>query len=190
MRRLASLATPRSILLSTVLLAGLAACGSGDDSGASSPEPASSADEGTPDGTDGSSAGDAASEPTGGPGTATLTMSDGMIYEFEMGTCETSNTDDFLIPDSYDLSGRTADGSFRFSLGRAGLGEDFIVHVGYFEGDFDDEGKNSALLYNAALDDEPLTVDGANVSGTLLMNAIGPTQPHGDQVEAVLDARC
>ena len=117
-------------------------------------------------------------------------MIDGTIYEFEMSTCETSNTDDFEIPDSYELFGTTADGEFRFSLTRAGLDEDFITQVGTLEGDFDENGQNNQMLYNADLGTEPLTVDGAIVSGAFLMDAIGPTRPHGDQVGVILDARC
>ena len=58
------------------------------------------------------------------------------------------------------------------------------------EGAFDESGQNNQLLYVADLGDEPLSVDGANVSGTFLMNARAPERPHGDQVEATLDARC
>ena len=117
-------------------------------------------------------------------------MVDGTDYVFEMTTCETSNTDDFVIPDSYDLFGRTADGEFVFQLTRAGLDEDFITQVGTLEGDFDDEGKNNLMLYTADLGTEPLTVDGAIVSGSLMMSAVGPTRPHGDEVAVILDARC
>ena len=101
-------------------------------------------------------------------------MIDGTIYEFEMSTCETSNTDDFEIPDSYDLFGTTADGAFRFSLTRAGLTKDDGHQVGTLEGDFDENGQNDKMLYNADLDTEPLTVDGAIVSGAFLMDGHRP----------------
>ncbi len=127
---------------------------------------------------------------SGGSSTATLTVADGTVYAFDLTTCETSNTDDFELPDSYDIFGTTTDGAFSFQLGRAGMDETFIVQVGTLEGDFDDEGKNATMLYNAQLDNEPLNVDGANVSGTFMMRAIAPTRPHGDEVEVTLDARC
>ncbi len=195
MRLLVFRTTARSIALTAVLLGGVAACGSDGESGGESgatPDTAGSAEEGTAgdaaDSTGGG--GDAAESASGGSGTATLTMIDGTTYEFVMSTCETSNTDDFAIPDSYDLFGTTADGAFRFSLTRVGLDEDFITQVGALEGDFDDNGQNEQMLYSADLGTEPLTVDGAIVSGSFLMDAIGPTRPHGDQVGVILDARC
>ncbi len=150
----------RSITLTAVLLVGLVACGSDDDSGAQPEGTAgSSQDAAAADSGDEGDASDSAS--AGGSGTATLTMADGTAYVFEMTTCDTSNTDDFVISDSYDLSGATADGDFWFYLARAGLGEDFITQVGTLEGDFYGEGQNAKLFYNAQLGDEPLTVDGA-----------------------------
>ncbi len=177
--------TSRSIALAAVLVGGLAACGSDGES--ATQDTAGS----TPE-ADAAESGDSASSDSasGGSGTATLTLIDGTIYEFEMSICETSNTDDFEIPDSYELLGTTADGEFRFSLTRAGLDEDFITQVGTLEGDFDENGQNNQMLYSADLDTEPLTVDGAIVSGSFLMDAIGPTRPHGDQVGVILDARC
>ena len=189
----------RSIGLAVVLAVGLVACGSDGDSDSTATAGAGSTDDTTDSGSDSGAEATAAdlvpsdqSETSaGGEGaTATLTMVDGTVYTFEMTTCETSNTDDFVIPDSYDLFGRTADGEFTFYLGRAGLDDDFITQVGALEGDFDDEGNNAAMLYNADLDNEPLDVDGAIVSGTFMMSAIGPTRPHGDEVGVILDARC
>ena len=183
------------MLLTSVLAMGVVGCGSDDDSGAAPSEPDAVTDEadavGEPEAGELAAPANPSEESTGGSeGTATLTMVDGTDYVFEMTTCETSNTDDFELPDSYDLFGRTADGAFTFQLTRAGLDEDFISQVGTLEGDFDDEGRNANMLYNADLDDEPLTVDGAIVSGTFMMSAIGPTRPHGDEVAVILDARC
>jgi hypothetical protein len=183
----------RSILLSSVVVAGVVGCGSDDESGEPAPVESESGDGDASDtDTDAVDAPAAAPEESGGggEGTATLTMVDGTAYVFEMTTCDTSNTDDFAIPDSYDLFGRTADGEFVFQLTRAGLDEDFITQVGSLEGDFDDEGKNNNMLYTADLGTEPLTVDGAIVSGSFMMSAIGPTRPHGDEVAVILDARC
>ncbi len=172
---------------------GVVGCGSDDDTGEASPTPDGATDDAAEsddaEGTE-APAGEPDGSAGGGEGTATLTMVDGTEYVFEMTTCETSNTDDFELPDSYDLFGRTADGEFVFQLIRAGLDEDFISQVGTLEGDFDDEGKNNLMLYNADLGDEPLTVDGAVVSGSFMMSAIGPTRPHGDEVAVILDARC
>jgi hypothetical protein len=173
------------------LVVGIVGCGS-DDSGDASPAPDDTTGAAVqPDAGESEVPSDGSEESTGGgEGTATLTMIDGTDYVFEMSTCDTSNTDDFEIPDSYDLFGRTADGEFVFQLTRAGLDEDFITQVGTLEGDFDDEGKNNLMLYQADLGTEPLTVDGAIVSGTFMMSAIGPTRPHGDEVAVILDARC
>ncbi len=181
----------RSILLSSVVVAGVVGCGSDDGSGEPAPVE-SQTDDGDASNTEAVDAPAAAPEESsgGGEGTATLTMVDGTDYVFEMTTCETSNTDDFVIPDSYDLFGRTADGEFVFQLTRAGLDEDFITQVGTLEGDFDDEGENNLMLYTADLGTEPLTVDGAIVSGSFMMSAVGPTRPHGDEVAVILDARC
>ena len=180
--------TSRPFVLVAVVVAGLTACGSDG----SSESPPAALDDG--DVTEGSaaeeSAGGAVDATVSGDGFATLTLADGTTYEFAMPTCETSNTDEFVIPDSYELAGATADGAFRFSLTRAGLDETFITQVGTLEGAFDESGQNNQLLYVADLGDEPLSVDGANVSGTFLMNARAPERPHGDQVEATLDARC
>ncbi len=183
--------TARSIALTAVLLGSLGACGSDGDSTTTPDTAGSVQDQSTGEVADPSTGDDgAADSASGGSGTATLTMVDGTTYEFVMSTCETSNTDDFEIPDSYDLFGTTADGAFRFSLTRAGLDQDFITQVGTLEGDYDENGQNEQMLYKADLDTEPLTVDGAIVSGSFLMDAIGTTRPHGDQVAVILDARC
>ena len=182
----------RSVLLSSVLVVGVVACGSDGDSGDASPDLDTATDEAGESGSasDDEAPGGESDGSASGEGTGTLTMADGTGYVFAMTTCETSNTDDFVLPDSYDLFGSTADGAFRFALIRAGLDEDFISHVGNLEGDFDEEGKNDQLLYVAQLDDTPLTVDGAVVSGSFVMRAIGPTRPHGDEIEAIVDVRC
>lgn len=180
--------TSRSFVLTAALMAGFTACGSDDDPAASPDAVESGAPEDATEVAD--PVGGADEVASSGGSATTLTMADGTAYEFVMSICETSNTDDFVLPDSYELLGATADGAFRFSLTRAGLDEDFISQVGTLEGDFDDSGQNELMLYTADLDDEPLPVDGAVVSGTFLMNAIGPTRPHGDQVEATLEARC
>lgn len=175
-----------------MLVVGIVACGSDDDSGdASSTPDATTDDAGDSDAGNAEAPADGSGNSGGGgEGTATLTMVDGTEYVFELTTCETSNTDDFELPDSYDIFGRTADGEFVFQLIRAGLDEDFISQVGTLEGDFDDEGRNATMLYNADLGDEPLAVDGSIVSGSFMMSAIGPTRPHGDEVGVILDARC
>ena len=184
--------TRRSAVLAALLVTTVVACGSDDDSDAT-PDAENATEDVTVDESD------EAAEPATqeeapvaetGSSVAVVTMEDGTVYEFALTTCATSNTDEFEIDDSYDLYGKTSDGASAFTLGRAGLAEDFITHVGFVEGDFDENGLNAAMLYNAALDDEPLTVDGASVSGTLTLKAIAPTRPHGDETTATLDATC
>jgi hypothetical protein len=178
--------TLRSIAVAIGLILTLAACGS-DDTVAETTGPANepAAADTAPD-TAPASTGDAS-----GPGVTTITMSDGTVYAIELSSCDTTSTDSaFLLPDSYDISGRTSDGAIRFYMARAGLSEDFITQIATLEGDFDEGGQNAALLYSDINDSYDLTVDGANVSGTFSLRAIGPTRPHGDEVGVTVDVRC
>jgi hypothetical protein len=178
----------RSLLLTALILVGASACGSSDDSGAT-PVPDDVA----------SDAADSSSESTGeastgssGDGLGIVVTTDGTSYEFVMSTCDTSenggNVSD--IEDAYDISGRTADQAFYAQFIRAGLDEESVVYAGAIEGDFDDEGKNSKMIYTYVSDTLVLTVDGGNVSGTATLKAIGPTRPHGDQTDVTIDVRC
>ncbi|AXT84663.1 hypothetical protein C6I20_05290 [Aeromicrobium sp. A1-2] len=141
-----------------------------------------------PDTTDGET-----SEPEqASSGRATLTIADGTVYEFVMSSCDTQDTDPsgFPLSNGYDLSGRTADGQFGMSMGRAGLTDDEPVMSGLVEGDFDDQGKNAKMIYSVPSDTVDLTASGRQVNGTLDLRAIGPTRTHGDRSSATLEANC
>lgn len=128
-----------------------------------------------------------------GAGSITLTVEDGTVYEFTVVTsCDTSATDPsgFPLTNGYDLGGRTADGEFSFTAGRAGFDDENAIFVGALEGDFDDEGKNSKMIYTLRGDGDDLTADGASVSGTVEAAPIGPTRPHGDATTITVDATC
>lgn len=168
-------------------------CGGSDDD--SDTPSASQVDEGV-SGADASAASDAGADevdaPAPGSGSGTLSLSDGMTYSFDMSTCDTSENgaDGFVVPDSYDLFGTTADGAFTVQLIRAGLDEDFIVETAGLEGNFDENGKNAGILYTKVVDTLALKVDGGDVSGTVSLSPIGPNRPHGDQIDATVDVSC
>ncbi len=174
----------------------LSACGSSDDDSAAS---------GGDDGSVGASADDGSDAPaseddsntdddgSGGDGTGTLTMADGTVYEFELTTCETSNTDSAALPlsNGYDAFGKTSDGAFSLQIIRAGFDDENAVMSGGLEGDFDDNGQNAGILYAADADSlNLLTVDGANVSGEISFRGIGPTGPHGDDAVGTVEVSC
>lgn len=159
-------------------LALAAACDSGDDARAA---------------TDTEMGGAETDDSGGSEGTITVTVDDGTIYELvEVSSCDTSFTDPSGLPlsNGYDLTGRTADGAFLLTVGRAGFDDTSVVFAGSLEGDFDDEGKNAKMLYRLDRDTLDLTVDGANVTGSVGVEAIGPTRPHGDAALITIDARC
>lgn len=150
----------------------------------------SSADEGAVE--EGTSAEDSDESSSSG-GTATLTIADGTVYEFVLTTCDTSDTDPSALPldNGYDIFGQTDDGAFEVQLVRAGFTNDDVVFAGALEGDFDDEGKNAKMLYSVNGDTVALTATGTEISGTMMLRAVGPpTRPHGDETEATLDAQC
>ncbi len=156
----------------------VAGCDSGDDAGAAT----------------GTEVGDTeANDSSDSEGTITVMVDDGTIYELvDVSSCDTSFTDPSGLPlsNGYDLTGRTADGAFLLSVGRAGFDDESVVFAGALEGDFDDEGQNAKMLYRLDRDTLDLTVDGANVTGTVGSTAIGPTRPHGDNALFTIDARC
>lgn len=173
-----------------------AACGSDDDTTDGTVEDATDgtvedgpADEGAVE--EGASAEDSGESSSSG-GTATLTIADGTVYEFVLTTCDTSDTDPSALPldNGYDIFGKTDDGAFEVQLIRAGFTNDESVFAGGLEGDFDDEGKNSKMLYSANGETVALAATGTEISGTVALKAIGPTRPHGDETEATLDAQC
>lgn len=189
MRHAPSATLIRSALLAVLSLGGLAACGSGAaSSDAPATEPTALA---TDPGVAATAAPPSAASAAGGARRGTLTMADGTVYALEMTACDTSeNAEGFLLPDSYDLFGRTSDGAFAASINRAGMSEDFISEIVTLEGDFDENGKNAGILYRNVLDTIALTVDGGNVTGTVTFKAIGPAGPHGEQMDATVDISC
>lgn len=123
----------------------------------------------------------------------TVTVDDGTVYELvDVTSCETSatNPSGFPLANGYDLAGKTADGEFGLTAIRAGLDDENAVFSGAFEGDFDENGLNSMMVYRFDQDSLTLTVDGANVTGTVGSTAIAPTRPHGDNAVFTIDARC
>ncbi|MFT6291741.1 MAG: major membrane immunogen (membrane-anchored lipoprotein) [Ilumatobacter sp.] len=174
----------------------LSACGSSDDdSGASGGDDGSSSAPSDDASTDSDTDDVPAPDTSSGDGTGTLTMADGTVYEFEMNSCDTFDTDPATIPlaGGYDLSGSTSDGEFRFSLARLGFDDEVAVAVGTLEGDFDENGQNEKLLYIASresLDLNLIAIDGGNVSGQVEFSAIAPTRPHGDDTTATVEVNC
>ncbi len=175
-------------VLSRAALLLLGACGSSeDDDGASGSDDATS---GTPAADTDSNADDVSS---GGDGTGTLTMTDGTVYEFEMTTCDTSNTAPSALPlsNGYDVFGKSSDGAFSLQIIRAGFDDANPVTSGALEGDFDENGQNAGILYAANSDSlNLLTVDGAKVSGEVSFRGIGPAGPHGDDAVGAVDVSC
>ena len=123
----------------------------------------------------------------------TVTVDDGTVYELtDVTSCDTSvtNPSGFPLSNGYDLAGSTADGAFGLTAIRAGLDEENAVFSGAVEGDFDENGLNSKMVYRFDQDALTLFVDGANVAGTVGSDAIAPTRPHGDHAVFTIDARC
>lgn len=134
-------------------------------------------------------------ESSGGEGDAriTVTVDDGTVYELvDVTSCETSatNPSGFPLANGYDLAGKTADGEFGITAIRAGLDDENAVFSGAFEGDFDENGLNSRMVYRFDQDTLTLMVDGADVAGTVGSTAIAPTRPHGDNAVFTIDAQC
>ncbi|HUW04015.1 MAG TPA: hypothetical protein VMW08_16800 [Acidimicrobiales bacterium] len=180
--------------LAAVALAALlafSACGSSDDdSGAAEGDDGSSS---APDDNADSNDDPTVPESSGGDGIGTLTIADGAVYEFEMTSCDTSDTDPegFPLELGYDLTGATADGEFRIFLGRAGFDEESSVASGTLEGDFDENGQNAGILYRVERESlDQLTVDGGDVSGDLALSAILPGGPHGEETTATVQVSC
>lgn len=122
-----------------------------------------------------------------------VTVDDGTVYELvDVTSCRTSAThsSSFPLDNGYDLAGKTADGAFGLTAIRAGLDDEGAVFSGAFEGDFDDNGLNSKMVYRFEVNTLTLTVDGPDVVGTVGSTAIAPTRPHGDTAVFTIDARC
>ena len=195
---ISSLPRPSARGLAAVAFAALlvlSACGSSDDddSGASGGDDGSSSAPSDDASTDSDTDDAPAPDTSSGDGTGTLTMADGTVYEFEMNSCDTVDTDPATIPlaGGYDLSGSTSDGEFRFSLARLGFDDEVAVAVGALEGDFDENGQNEEILYTASRESlDLIAVDGGNVSGEVAFSAIGLTRPHGDDTTATVEVNC
>lgn len=128
-----------------------------------------------------------------GEAVITVTVDDGTVYELtDIRSCETSATHPSRYPldNGYGISGWTADGAFRFRVGRAGLDDDDSVFSGSMEGHFDAQGGNNTMTYSLAAESSTLLADGATVTGSASSRAIGPTRPHGDNPVFTLEARC
>ncbi len=179
---------PARGLLAAAALVALTACG------APTGAPTATGGPGTAVGSSPAAGGDATTaQPVEGAGTATVTMADGAVYQFAMTTCDTSETvpDQIPLTNGYDLAGATSDGEYVLTLARLGFTADAAdVTVGTIAGDFDENGQNEEMLYNAVVAALDLSVDGPRVSGTAEFKAIGPTRPHGDQTTATIDVNC
>ncbi|MBV1857893.1 MAG: hypothetical protein KUG77_05730 [Nannocystaceae bacterium] len=144
-------------------------------------------------GTDTEPDGDETQDMGEGEARITVTVDDGTVYELtDVTSCATSVTDPsgFPLSNGYDLAGRTADGAFGLTAIRAGLDEENAVFSGAVEGDFDDNGLNSKMVYRFDQNALTLLVDGASVAGTVGSDAVAPTRPHGDHAVFTIDARC
>lgn len=178
-----------------VSLLAVSACGSSDDDG-STADDADSGSEADSSGSDdaGSSSDDGSTDDSsGGNGTGTLTIADGTVYEFEMNSCDTSDTDPegFPLDLGYDLTGSTADGEFRIFLGRAGFDDESAVASGSLEGGFDENGQNASILYRVSRESlDQLSVDGGTVTGDLALSEVIPGGPHGDEISATVQVSC
>ena len=128
--------------------------------------------------------------PTTGSGRATMTISDGTVYEFEMTTCDTSNNSDaFLVEPGYDLSGRTDDG-FRVQLIRAAFEEPTTARGG-LEGRFDDNGVNPEVSYTFREPESVIALDGDTITADLVMSGFISQDPiHGEDPTAMLTVTC
>ena len=181
----------RPVLLFLLAFVALAACGSDDDSDAGPAGDSETPDDSvTDDGSaDDTGAGDDSDAGTGG--TSTITV-EGTTYELANGDCEGSNTDSsaYPFPDNFSLSGTDIDSDLQFNIARNGPADELFVQVGTLEGDFDENGKNNDMLYNAQMDTLDFTVDGADVSGSVTMRAINPTRPYGDETVVDFDFDC
>lgn len=188
----------RSVLLTVAALTALAACGSDDDSEATSdggveaPEASVSGDE-SDDGTgDDEGSGDDDAEGSDTAGASTITF-EGTTYELDdMGDCEGSNTDSsaFPFPDNFSLSGGNSDSGVQFNIARNGPEDELFVQVGALEGEFDENGKNNEVTYVAQMDTLDFTMDGPDVSGSVTVRAIGPNRPYGDETVVDFDFDC
>lgn len=128
----------------------------------------------------------------GTAGTGTLSLADGTEYTFEMATCKTSGADPdaFVVDPGYDLLGKSEDG-FRLTLIRAGLDADSANATGDLEAEFDENGVNPKVSYDALGDEDVmLKVDGSGVTGTAKMTSSGSSAPLGENIEAMIDVTC
>lgn len=125
-------------------------------------------------------------------GSGSLTLLDGTVLDFVFTSCDTSDTKPNALPlsNGVDIFGKTSDSAFSFQLIRAGFDDDSAVASGSVEGDFDDEGKNSKLLYFVKADTLDITVTGGEVAATFALGKIGPTDTFGKETEATLEAHC
>jgi len=170
-----------------VALIGGSGCGGSDDDGGATDttsEPTTPPDDSGSDGVDTTvPVEDGDDGGSGGDGTATLTLADETSYEFEMSTCDTSDSapDVFEVDPGYDLFGTNDDG-WQLSLIRAGFDEESASPVGGLE--IDD------VSYAALGDDLSLEVDGSSVTGTALMSSLDPGAPLGSDVEVTVEVSC
>lgn len=126
-------------------------------------------------------------EASGSGSTGTLVLADGTEITFEMSMCVTSDTapNSFLVDPGYLLFGLSDDG-YRLRLGRAGLDEGSASADAELENDLDLD-----VSYAGTGDEEVrLDVDGAHVTGTVLMTSIDSNEPLGPSIEATVDITC
>lgn len=131
-----------------------------------------------------------AGEAGSGPQTATLSLADGTVYELVVSSCVTNETDSGRLPitNGFEVSGKTADGIFEFSILRGGFDDD-PYQSGNASADFDQSG-GQLTSYNIDVETMVYAVDGAAVSATFTLGEFGKKGIHGDTVEATLDAHC
>ena len=168
----------------------LAACGgSGSSSDSSAGDTVAPAGDSDDPGDSGNDPGEAP-VPSSGSGTATITVADGTVYEFEMSSCETSNNvDSFLVDPGYDLSGRTDDG-FRFHLTRAAFEEPTFA-IGDLEGLLDENGVNPEIEYVIREPGSVIVLDGSTITGDLVLDGfISENKIHGEEATATLLVTC
>ncbi len=186
--------TDRRILwwaMATVLGLVVVGCGSDDDSSTDSGDTPSDVAADPSDETDPPDETDETDAPeSSGSGTATLTVDDGTVYGFEMSDCDTSeNSTEFLVEPGYQLFGKSDDG-FSMQFIRAAFEEEDASAIGSLEGDFDENGVNPKVSYNAIGDEEVLlTVDGGGVTGTAMMSSFDDSI-HGTDIEVTIEVNC
>lgn len=196
-----SLSTPHRFFLAVATAAlVLSACGGsdtvigdtanentvGDDTSTSS-APAAAAQEAAPD-------------PAPTSQTASVTLSTGETFVLVPRSCETQATDpnSLLSERFFDLSARTADDEYRFSLtsAQAAASTEGERVIGGLTAERDENGVNPDVDYlvQGQLDGDPdvmIVVDGARVSGQVVLDAkFSRNKAFGETVTATFEFNC